>query len=81
MDLIQPKVIVCLGAVATQAILGRAYRLTKEHGNFVQHRWAPSVTATIHPSAVLRAPDAEQRHASYQQLVADLKKVRQVAGG
>lgn len=79
--LIKPRVIVCLGATAVLSILGRSYRLTKEHGNFVRHPWAPCVTATIHPSAVLRAPDTEQRHAAYGQLVSDLKKVREAAGG
>jgi len=81
MELIKPEVIVCLGATAAQAILGRAYRLTKEHGNFVKHTWAPRVTATLHPSAILRAPDAEQRHEAYAQLVADLVKVRHQAAG
>ena len=76
LDLIKPRVIVCLGATATQAILGRSYRLTKERGKFVGHPWAPRVTATLHPSAVLRAPDAGQRHEAYRQLVADLQKVQ-----
>ena len=76
--LIKPEVIVCLGATATQAILGPAYRLTKERGNFIAHAWAPHVTATIHPSAVLRAPDSAQRHREYRSFVEDLKKVRGV---
>jgi DNA polymerase len=78
MAVLKPKVIVCLGATATQAVLGPAYRLTKERGKFVEHRWAPRVTATQHPSAILRAPDDAARHAAYDQLVADLKKVRAV---
>lgn len=77
MELIKPKVIVCLGATAAQSILGRNYRLTKEHGKFIEHEWAPRVAATLHPSAVLRAPESEQRHAAYRQLVADLKLVRE----
>lgn len=76
-DAVKPDVIVCLGATAARALLGRAYRLTREHGNFVANEWAPRVTATLHPSAVLRAPDAEQRHAAYAQLVSDLTKVRE----
>lgn len=74
--LIKPEVIVCLGATATQAILGPAYRLTKERGKFATHAWAPHVTATIHPSAVLRAPDSAQRHKEYRNFVEDLRKVR-----
>lgn len=76
--LIKPEVIVCLGATAAQAILGPAYRLTKERGNFVEHAWAPRVTATIHPSAVLRAPDSAQRHKEYRRFVLDLKRVGDV---
>jgi uracil-DNA glycosylase family protein len=75
-SLIKPRIIVCLGATAAQSLLGSAYRLTKEHGKFTTHAWAPYVTATIHPSAVLRAPDEEQRHQQYQDLVADLKQVK-----
>jgi uracil-DNA glycosylase family protein len=80
-SLVKPKVIVCLGATAAQSILGRDYRLTKERGHFVEHPWAPRVTSTVHPSAVLRAPDDEQRHAEYQRFVADLKKVRAALDG
>jgi DNA polymerase len=78
MSVLKPAVIVCLGATAAQAVLGRNYRLTKERGKFVEHRWAPKVTATTHPSAILRTPDEATRHAAYEQLVADLKKVRSV---
>jgi len=75
MALIRPKIIVCLGATAAQSVFGRDYRLTKERGQFVEHAWAPHATSTVHPSAVLRAPDEEQRHLEYQKFIADLKKV------
>jgi uracil-DNA glycosylase family protein len=79
---IHPQVIVCLGAIAAQSILGPDYRLTKERGKFVQHPWARYVTATVHPSSILRAPDQEQRriqyHIQYREFVADLKLVREV---
>jgi uracil-DNA glycosylase len=80
MRLIEPKLIVCLGATAAQAILGRAYRLTQQRGNFVEHAWAPYATATFHPSAILRAPDEDQRHRQYQEFVADLKLVKKKLG-
>src|SRR5262249_28550760 len=73
MRLIRPRVLVCLGATAAQAILGREHRLTRERGKFVQHQWAPFVTSTIHPSAILRMPDEESRHAEYRLLVEDLE--------
>ena len=75
MSLLKPEVIVCLGATATQAVLGPKYRLTQERGKFIEHPWAAHVTATIHPSAVLRAPDSDQRHEEYRKFVADLKRV------
>ena len=78
MAALRPRVIVCLGATAAQSILGSSYRLTKEHGRFVPHAWAPHVTSTIHPSAILRAPDEDQRHAQYRGFVADLEKVREM---
>jgi DNA polymerase len=78
--LIKPKVIVCLGATAAQAVLGRTYRLTKEHGTFREHPWAPCVTAIIHPSAILRVRDAEGRHRQYEEFVADLKQIRNKSG-
>ncbi len=74
-NLIQPRIIVCLGATAAQAIFGSSYRLTKERGQFVENSWAPNVTSTVHPSSILRAPDDEQRHLEYEKFVADLKKV------
>lgn len=75
MELIKPKVIVCLGATAAQALLGSKFRLTRERGVPQQHAWASHVLATIHPSAILRAPDAQQRHAEYARFVADLQGV------
>jgi len=77
-NLIQPRIIVCLGATAAQTIFGGTYRLTKERGQFVQNSWAPHVTSTVHPSAILRAPDEEQRHLEYEKFVGDLKKVQRV---
>jgi uracil-DNA glycosylase len=80
-NLIQPRIIVCLGATAAQTIFGGTYRLTKERGQFVRNSWAPYVTSTVHPSSILRAPDEEQRHMEYDLFVADLKKVHKVWKG
>jgi uracil-DNA glycosylase len=75
-ELIKPEIIVCLGATAAQTLLGAKFRLTKSRGVPVEHPWAPHVVATIHPSAILRAPDDAQRHEEYSRFVADLKGVR-----
>jgi DNA polymerase len=69
---VRPRVLVCLGATAAQALLGRQFRVTKERGRPVESDLAPTVLATIHPSAVLRADDRDKEFTS---LVADLKVV------
>jgi DNA polymerase len=74
---IRPELIVCLGATAARAVIGKQHRILKERGKFFEHAQARAVTATLHPSAVLRAPDAQQRHKDYAAFVRDLKKVRQ----
>ncbi len=71
---VKPEIVVCLGATAAQALLGREYLVTKERGTFRSRDGGPRITSTIHPSAVLRAP-SEDRDAAYESLVADLRKV------
>jgi uracil-DNA glycosylase family protein len=58
---VQPQTIVCLGATAAQALLGSTFRLTKHLGECLSAAWAERIFATYHPSAILRAPDAEER--------------------
>jgi len=77
--LIEPAVIVCLGATAAQALLGRDFRLTRERGRFVSSPLARFVTATVHPSALLRQPDAESRRREYALLVRDLRMIAAAA--
>lgn len=72
---IRPKVIVCLGATAAQALLGPTFKVTQRRGSFVQSALAPYVTATVHPSSLLRITDADARHAEMERFVADLRKV------
>lgn len=74
LDIVKPVVVVCLGATAAQALLGPKFRVTKQRGECVSARWAPCVMATVHPSAILRAPD-EARHAEMDRLVADLRHI------
>ena len=75
LDVVKPVVLVCLGATAARALLGPKFRVTKQRGEWVQARWAPYVTATVHPSAILRAPDDAARHAEMERFVADLKRI------
>jgi DNA polymerase len=72
LDAIAPEVVVCLGAVAAQAVLGSSFRLTHHRGEW-QRAGERDVIATIHPSAVLRAED--DREATYRGLVTDLRLV------
>jgi DNA polymerase len=73
--LVKPRVIVCLGATAAQALLGRQFRVTAERGKFVPSSLAPLVLATVHPSSILRAPDDESRRREMKQFTADLRIV------
>jgi DNA polymerase len=73
--LLQPRVLVCLGATAAQALLGKAFKVSKLRGEFVDSSLAPLVTATVHPSSILRARDDETRRVEMKRFVADLKKV------
>jgi DNA polymerase len=71
---VKPHVLVCLGATAAQALLGRTFRVTRQRGEFVESPLAPLVTATIHPSAILRMED-DERDRAMDDFVADLAKV------
>jgi DNA polymerase len=71
---VKPRVLVCLGATAAQALLGRQFRVSRQRGEFVESPLAERVTATVHPSSVLRS-DPEEREAAMEALVEDLKKV------
>ena len=75
-EAVQPQVIVCLGATAAQDLLGPQFRLTKHRGEVFPTKYGP-VTATIHPSAILRMPEPEAKEAEIASLVTDLKVAAQ----
>jgi uracil-DNA glycosylase family protein len=74
LSLLKPKVLVCLGATAAQALLGRQFRVSKDRGVPVDSDLAPVVMATVHPSSILRADDREAEMAMF---VEDLRRVAQ----
>lgn len=77
MSQVRPRLIVALGATAAQALIGTNFRLTKHRGEFVSSPLTDvPILATVHPSAILRAPDQETRRAEMAQFVADLKIVK-----
>ena len=73
--LVKPRVLVCLGATAAQALLGKSFKVSQQRGTFVPSSLAPRVTATVHPSSILRAPDDESRHLEMKRFVGDLRRV------
>jgi DNA polymerase len=74
-DRVGPKVIVCLGATAAQALISRDFRVSHQRAEILKSTLAPLITATVHPSSILRARDDESRHAEMRQFVDDLKKI------
>ena len=71
--LVKPKLVVCLGATAGQAIFGPSFRVTRERGKLLSSKLAPRVVATVHPSSLLRQPDEESREREYAHFVSDLR--------
>jgi DNA polymerase len=72
---VRPQVVVCLGATAAQALLGKKFKVTQERGKVLSAPLAPCVIATVHPSSILRAPDDETRRLEMGRFVEDLRKV------
>jgi uracil-DNA glycosylase len=81
LDLLKPRVLVCLGATAAQALIGKDFKVSQRRGEMIDSTLAPHVVATVHPSSILRAPDDESRRAEYARFVADLKKIAKVIHG
>jgi DNA polymerase len=75
LSLIKPQVIVCLGATAAQSLMGPKFKITVERGKFFETPWAPWLTATYHPSAILRKRTDTERHAARALFVDDLRGV------
>jgi uracil-DNA glycosylase len=76
---LQPDVVVCLGATAAQALLGRDFKVTKRRGELITDSpYSAVVLATAHPSSILRAPDDESRHRELEAFIRDLKVAAKV---
>jgi uracil-DNA glycosylase family protein len=74
-QLVKPRAIVCLGATAAQALLGKQVKVTANRGALIASPLAPIVMATVHPSSILRERDDEARRREQERLVDDLRKV------
>jgi uracil-DNA glycosylase len=75
LGVVEPEALVLLGATAAKALLGSSFRLTQHRGELLDSELAPIVTATIHPSAILRAPDEDSRIAQRDSFAEDLRVV------
>jgi uracil-DNA glycosylase len=75
LKLLEPRAVVLLGATAGKAIMGSSFRVTQVRGQPIESELAPLVTATIHPSAILRAPDDAERQAEREAFASDLRLV------
>ncbi len=75
LEVVKPEALVCLGATAAQALLGRSFRVTRDRGTLLDSPLAPITVATVHPSAILRAPDEETRRRERALFVEDLRVV------
>jgi uracil-DNA glycosylase family protein len=75
LKLLQPDAMVVLGATAAKSLFGSSFRITRQRGEILDSDLAPIVSATIHPSAILRAPDDEARQAERQAFTEDLREV------
>jgi uracil-DNA glycosylase family protein len=77
-SVIKPEVVVCLGATAAQSLLGSSFKVTQRRGELIPHSLAPYITATVHPSSILRAPDEDRRRQEMELFIKDLRKVASV---
>ena len=76
LDVVDPEVLVCLGATAVKAVIGSKARVLKDHGKFLESRLGRTAVPTLHPSAILRA-DPDDRDDAMAILVGDLSRVRE----
>ena len=76
---VKPRILVCLGATAAQSLLGKNFSVTRQHGELVDSELAPFAIATMHPSSILRARDAESRQQQMSTFIDDLRQVARLA--
>ncbi|HVW84534.1 MAG TPA: UdgX family uracil-DNA binding protein [Bryobacteraceae bacterium] len=75
LEIVRPKLIVCLGATAAQSLMGSSFRVTRDRGKLFETRWSGRLLATIHPSALLRMPERDRAAREYELFLADLSVI------
>ena len=78
--ILQPRIIVCLGATAVLSILGAGGRVLRDRGKVISSPYGAPALVTVHPSSLLRVPDAEARHRAYTDFVGDLRLAADLVG-
>jgi DNA polymerase len=81
LQIVKPKLVVAMGAMAAQTIFGPTFRVTRERGKVLSSKLALRVLATVHPSSLLRQPDEASRQREYEHFVADLRTALKAASG
>ena len=77
---VKPHVIVCLGSTAAKAVISKDFKVSVQRGQFVKSPLAPYVFATLHPSALLRVQEEEDRELAFKQFVRDLALIKKALG-
>lgn len=77
--LVEPEIVICLGATSSQALFGPQFRVTRQRGQMLPSPFSQRTMATVHPSSILRARDSETRHHEYKRFVEDLRAAKAAA--
>ena len=80
LQVVKPRAIICLGSTAAQAVISPKFKVTMQRGVFIPSDLAELLTATVHPSSILRAPTDEARRTERARFVDDLRKIRKALG-
>jgi len=75
-EVVRPKIVVCMGATAAQSVLGKSVRVTKERGKFIESDSGPVAFITIHPSAIYRQREKDEQEKEYRRFVSEMKQVQ-----
>jgi uracil-DNA glycosylase len=79
-EVVRPRLIVCLGATAAQSVIGREFRVSRQRGEVLPSLFGPLATATVHPSSILRAPDDLTRRTELRRFIEDFRKISTFLG-
>ena len=76
LEIVRPKIVVCMGATAAQSVLGKSVRVTKERGKFIESDSGPITFITIHPSAIYRQREKDEQEKEYRRFVSGMKQLQ-----